>query len=539
MEYDYIIVGSGSAGSVLANRLSARPEIKVLLLEAGGSDDSFYVRMPAGIANLSGPRFNWGYETAPQAAMKGRRMYWPRGRLIGGSSSVNAMVYMRGQPADYDHWRQLGNAGWSYDDVLPYFKKAERNERLHDSFHGADGPLNVAERPYTNPLSHAFVQAAQQAGLPFNPDFNGALQLGCGLFQVTQKNGRRWSAASAYLHPVAARENLTIVTKAQATRVLIENGRAVGVEYARGRRRHTARAAQEVVLAAGAINSPQLLLLSGIGPAEELRARGVSEVHDLPGVGKNLQDHLNVNIVQRAKRGSALDGKNRGLAPIGVALEYLFYGTGPGTSNVAEAGAFAISALGAATPDIQYHFIPAQVVNHARTPMDGDGVTVHACCLRPQSRGEIRLASTDPLQPPVMDPNYLAADYDLKVLIAGLRQGRDILAAQPFRPWLGEERLPGPAVQSNAELEDFIRATAETEYHPVGTCKMGSDPMAVVDEKLRVRGIERLRVIDASIMPAIVSGNTNAPVIMIAEKAAEMMLAAAGEKKELLRGGQN
>jgi choline dehydrogenase len=539
MEYDYIIVGSGSAGSVLANRLSARPEIKVLLLEAGGSDNSFYVRMPAGIANLSGPRFNWGYETAPQAAMKGRRMYWPRGRLIGGSSSVNAMVYMRGQAADYDHWRQLGNAGWSYDDVLPYFKKAERNERLHDSFHGADGPLNVAERPYTNPLSHAFVEAAQQAGLPFNPDFNGALQLGCGLFQVTQKNGRRWSAASAYLHPAAARENLTIVTKAQATRVLIENGRAVGVEYARGRRRHTARASQEVVLAAGAINSPQLLLLSGIGPAEELRARGVSVVHDLPGVGKNLQDHLNVNIVQRAKRGSALDGKNRGLAPIGVALEYLFYGTGPGTSNVAEAGAFAVSALGAATPDIQYHFIPAQVVNHARTPMDGDGVTVHACCLRPQSRGEIRLASTDPLQPPVMDPNYLAADYDLKVLIAGLRQGRDILAAQAFKPWLGEERLPGPAVQSNAELEDFIRATAETEYHPVGTCKMGSDPMAVVDEKLRVRGIERLRVIDASIMPAIVSGNTNAPVIMIAEKGAEMMLAAAGEKKELLRGGQN
>jgi choline dehydrogenase len=539
MEYDYIIVGSGSAGSVLANRLSAKPEIKVLLLEAGRSDNSFYVRMPAGIANLSGPRFNWGYETAPQAAMKGRRMYWPRGRLIGGSSSVNAMVYMRGQPADYDHWRQLGNAGWSYDDVLPYFKKAERNERLHDRFHGADGPLNVAERPYTNPLSHAFVEAAQQAGLPFNPDFNGALQLGCGLFQVTQKNGRRWSAASAYLHPAAARENLTIVTKAQATRVLIENGRAVGVEYARGRRRHTARASQEVVLAAGAINSPQLLLLSGIGPAEELRARGVSVVHDLPGVGKNLQDHLNVNIVQRAKRGSALDGKNRGLAPIGVALEYLFYGTGPGTSNVAEAGAFAISELGAANPDVQYHFIPAQVVNHARTPMDGDGVTVHACCLRPQSRGEIRLASTDPLQPPVMDPNYLAADYDLKVLIAGLRQGRDILAAQAFKPWLGEERLPGPAVQSNAELEDFIRATAETEYHPVGTCKMGSDPMAVVDEKLRVRGIERLRVIDASIMPAIVSGNTNAPVIMIAEKGAEMMLAAAGEKKELLRGGQN
>jgi choline dehydrogenase-like flavoprotein len=524
--YDYIIVGSGSAGSVLANRLSVRPEIKVLVLEAGGSDNSFYVRMPAGIANLSGPRFNWGYETAPQAAMKGRRMYWPRGRLIGGSSSVNAMVYMRGQPAEYDHWRQLGNAGWSYDDVLPYFKKAERNERLHDRFHGADGPLNVAERPYTNPLSHVFVEAARQAGLPFNPDFNGAAQLGCGLFQVTQKNGRRCSAASAYLHPVAARENLTIVNKARATRVLIENGRAVGVEYARGRKRRFAHAAQEVVLAAGAINSPQLLLLSGIGPADELRARGVAVVHDLPGVGKNLQDHLNVNIVQRAKRGSTLDGKNRGLAPIGVAVEFLLYGTGPGTSNVAEAGAFAISELGAATPDIQYHFIPAQVVNHARTLMDGDGVTLHACCLRPQSRGEIRLASANPFEPPVMDPNYLAADYDLKVLIAGLRQGRDILAARAFKPWLGEERLPGPGAQSNAELEDFIRATAETEYHPVGTCKMGSDPMAVVDEKLRLRGIERLRVIDASIMPTIVSGNTNAPVIMIAERGADMMLEA-------------
>jgi choline dehydrogenase len=522
--YDYIIVGSGSAGSVLANRLSANPEAKVLLLEAGGSDSSFYVRMPAGIASLSGPRFNWGYETAPQPALHGRRMYWPRGRLVGGSSSVNAMVYMRGQPADYDHWRQLGNAGWSYADVLPLFKKAERNERLHDEFHGDDGPLNVAERPYTNPLSHVFVEAAQQAGLPFNPDFNGAVQQGCGLFQVTQKNGARWSAASAYLHPVAARPNLTILTKAQATRVLIEKGRAVGVEYVRRGRRHTARAAQEVLLAGGAINSPQLLLLSGVGLAEELRTLGVRVAHDLPGVGKNLQDHLNVNIVQHAVKGVALDGKGRGLAPIAVALQFLLFKTGPGTSNLAEAGAFAISNPGAATPDIQYHFIPAQVVDHARTPMDGEGITLHACCLRPQSRGEIRLASTDPLQPPDMDPNYLAADYDLKILIAGIKQGREILAAAAFKPWLGEERLPGGAMQSDAELEEFIRATAETEYHPVGTCKMGSDPMAVVDERLRVRGIERLRVIDASIMPALVSGNTNAPTIMIAEKAAEMML---------------
>jgi choline dehydrogenase len=523
--YDYIIVGAGSAGCVLANRLSARPDVRVLLLEAGGSDKSLFVRMPAGIARLDTPRFNWQYETAPQAAMNGRRMFQPRGRTLGGSSSVNAMVYMRGQAADYDLWRQLGNAGWSYADVLPYFKKAERNERLHDEFHGEDGPLNVAERPYTNSLSHVFVEGAQQAGIPFNPDFNGAAQVGCGLFQVTQKNGERWSAASAYLHPAETRRNLTIITEAQATRIVIEKGRAVGIEYVRGGKRHAVRAERELLLAGGAINSPQLLLLSGIGPTEELRAMHVPVALDLPGVGKNLQDHLNVNVIQRTTQAITLDGKSGGLASLAVALQWLLRRSGPGTSNVAEAGAFIVSRIGAAaTPDIQYHFIPAQVVNHARTKLDGHGITLHACCLRPESRGEIRLSSADPLQKPVIDPNYLASQYDLKILIEGIRRGREILAAPAFQPWLGEERIPGAAVKSDAELEAFIRATAETEYHPVGTCKMGNDAMAVVDDQLRVRGIERLRVIDASIMPTVVSGNTNAPTIMIAERGAEMVL---------------
>jgi choline dehydrogenase len=521
--YDYIIVGSGSAGSVLANRLSARPQAKVLLIEAGGSDRSLMVRMPAGISKISN-KANWQYDTAPQPAMNGRCMYWPRGKLLGGSSSINAMVYIRGQAADYDLWRQLGNAGWSYADVLPFFVQAERNERLDDAFHGRDGPLNVAERPYTNVLSEVFVEAAQQAGIARNPDFNGAVQAGCGLYQVTQKNGERWSAASAYLRPAATRANLTILTRALATRVLVERGRAVGVEYVRGGKRYTARAAQEVLLAGGAINSPQLLLLSGIGPAAELHAAGVTTLLDLPGVGKNLQDHLNVNIVQRTTRPVTLDGKQRGLPALALALEFLLFRTGPGTSNVAEAGAFVVSRRGAATPEIQYHFIPAQVVNHARTRLDGHGVTLHACCLRPESRGEIRLGSADPLQPPVIDPRYLASEYDRKILIDGIRRGREIMAAPAFRPWLGEERFPGAAVQSDAEIDAFVRATAETEYHPVGTCKMGKDPMAVVDEQLRVRGIERLRVIDASIMPTIVSGNTNAPTIMIAEKAAAMLL---------------
>jgi choline dehydrogenase len=523
-DFDYIIVGSGSAGSVLANRLTADPKTTVLLLEAGGSDKSLLIRMPAGIAKLDTPQFNWRYDTAPQPAMKNRRLYWPRGKTLGGSSSINAMVYIRGQAQDYDRWRQLGNAGWSYENVLPFFKQAEHNERLADGFHGQDGPLNVAERPYTNKLSRVFVEAAQQAGIPFNPDFNGASQHGSGLYQVTQKRGQRWSAANAYLHPAATRPNLTIIPLALATRVILEKTRARGVDYVQDGKSATAHARREVLLAAGAINSPQLLLLSGIGPADELRTAGIAVAHDLPGVGKNLQDHINVNVIHSATQKITLDGKGRGLPSLLVALQFALFKNGPGTSNVAEAGAFLSTRGDVQTPDIQFHFIPAQVVDHGRTILDGHGVTLHACCLRPESRGEIRLAGADPLMPPVIDPNYLASGYDLKILIDGIRRARDVLAADAFKPYLGAERLPGPALQSDAQLEAFIRATAETEYHPVGTCKMGGDALAVVDERLRLRGIDGLRVIDASIMPTLVSGNTNAPTIMIAEKGAAMIL---------------
>jgi choline dehydrogenase len=522
--FDYVIVGAGSAGSVLANRVSADPSCKVLLLEAGGPDNSFLVRMPAGIARLGTPDVNWLYETVPQPAMNGRAMFWPRGKMLGGSSSINAMVYIRGQARDYDLWRQAGNPGWSYEDVLPYFRRAERNERLADQWHGSDGPLNVAERPYTNPLSHAFVAAAVAAGIPHNPDFNGASQYGCGLYQVTQRHGQRWSAASAYLRGIRGRANLAVVTGAQATRLRIENGRATAVDYIGPEGTASARAEREVLLCGGAINSPQLLLLSGIGPADELRRHGIAAVHDLPGVGKNLQDHINVNIIAGTRAAITLDGKSRGLASVVTALQFALLKSGPGTSNIAEAGAFVASSGDAETPDIQFHFIPALVLDHGRQRLPGHFVTLHACCLRPESRGGIGLASADPLARPLIDPNYLAAPYDLRILIAGIRNGREILAAKPLAEHLAEERFPGASKQSDSDLEAFIRATAETEYHPVGTCKMGNDPAAVVDARLRVRGLERLRVVDASIMPTLVSGNTNAPTIMIAEKAAAMIL---------------
>ncbi len=522
--FDYIIVGAGSAGCVLANRLSADRAVRVLLLEAGGRDDSFLIRMPAGIGRLATPKVNWLYETVPQAEMAGRRMFWPRGKTLGGSSSLNAMVYIRGQPGDYDHWRDCGNSGWGYGQVLGYFRRAENNEVIADDSHGRAGPLNVCDRRYTNPLSRVFVEAAAAAGLTRNPDFNGRRQSGAGLYQVTQKNGRRCSAATAYLHPVLHRPNLTVITGALAQRILLHGQRATGVAYAHQGAAKEIRADREVLVSAGAVNSPQLLLLSGIGPAQDLRSLGIAVRHDLPGVGKNLQDHLDINVIHACSKPITLDGAARGLGALKTALQFAVLGNGPGVSNIAEAGAFLQSRPAAATPDVQLHFIPAYVVDHGRRKMPGHGMTLHVCYLRPGSRGEIRLRSADPADAPLIDPRYLSVADDLTPLIAGVRRAREIYAQAPFRRYIGAEVFPGTNRQSDAEIGEFIRSAAETEYHPVGTCRMGNDAQAVVDPQLRVRGVDALRVVDASIMPTLISGNTNAPTIMIAEKAADMIL---------------
>lgn len=525
-EFDYVIVGGGSAGCVLASRLSADPTVRVLLLEAGPRDRNPLIHMPAGIARLvDHPVFDWRYFTEPEPQLGGRRLYWPRGRVLGGSSSINAMCYTRGQPEDYDEWAALGNPGWDFASVLPYFRRAEHSYRGAGPFHGASGPLWVSAARQRHALSATFVAAAIERGQRACDDFNGARQEGVGFYDVTQRDGRRCSAAAAYLHPVLSRPNLAVRPLHRALRVCFEGRRASGVEYQRRGRRQRVRAAREVLLCGGAIGSPQLLMLSGIGDAPSLHALGIPVVADLPGVGANLQDHLDVCLLWKSLRRDTYDFGLLGEAA--VALRWLLTRSGPGASNVAESGGFLRSPLARdARPDLQFHFVPAQLDDHGRNRLPGHGFTVHACALRPRSRGWLRLASADPAVPPRIAPHYLQQSGDLDLLLEAVHLARDIVGARAFDAWRGVEVFPGPGHDDRQSLIEFIRRKAETIYHPVGTCRMGPGHQhgAVVDAALRVHGLEGLRVVDASVMPQLVSGNTNAPTIMIAEKAADLVL---------------
>lgn len=520
-EFDYIVVGAGSAGCVLASRLSETPSETTLLLEAGGKDSHIFYKMPAGVIQLlGGRRGNWYYHTEPQEHLDGRRLYWPRGKVLGGSSSINGMIYIRGHARDYDHWRQLGLAGWSFSDVLPYFKRAETNENGSDDFHGSSGPLHVSNPRSPNPLFKAFIEAGGQAGYPVTSDFNGAQQEGFGPYQHTIRAGERSSTAVAYLRPALARPNLKVETDALASRIIFEGKRAVGVEYLKDGKPVVARARREVILAGGVINSPQLLQLSGVGDPNLLRGLGLEVVSALPGVGGNLQDHLDCTIINRSLKPVTLHSQMNPLAMGFTGLRYILSRSGPGTSNGLESGGYVKSRPELELPDIQLHFVAAVLYDHGRGKSPGHGFTVHACQLRPESRGEVRLRSADPREAPLIQPNYLASDVDKAVMRETVRITRNVLRQPAMAPYLGEELEPGPAGQSDADIDAWVRRNAETIYHPVGTAKMGlaSDPAAVVDEQCRVLGVQGLRVVDASVMPTLVGGNTNAPTIMIAEK---------------------
>ena len=517
--YDYIIIGAGSAGCVLAARLTEDPHVRVLLLEAGGPDAPRESRIPAAFSKLYKTAVDWNYSTEPEPHLNARQLYWPRGKMLGGSSSINAMIYIRGSALDYDHWKNLGNVGWGFADVLPYFKKSENQERGSSAYHGTGGPVNVADLRYVNPLTRAFLSAASELGIPRNTDFNAEAQDGAGLYQVTQKNGKRHSAADAYLRPALRRENLSVWTGAHVSRVLIEGGRALGVAYVRGGAMEEARADGEVVLSGGTINSPQLLLLSGVGPADEIGRIGVQPIHDLPGVGKNLQDHVMVSTGYFCTKPVSMASAES----LPNLLRYFLFKRGPLVSNVAEAGIFLRTKPGLVEPDLQLLFGPAYYVNHGLTPRAEHCFGFGPTLLAPESRGEISLRSANALEPPAIRANYLSTEHDMRVIVDGVRLSRRLAHSKAFETYRGDELHPGASAQSDAEIAEFIRNEAETLYHPVGSCKMGNDSMAVVDARLRVRGIDKLRVVDASVMPRIIAGNTNAPTMMITEKAADMI----------------
>jgi len=524
--YDFIIVGAGSAGCVLANRLTESGKHRVLLLEAGPSNRNPWLHIPLGYGKLfTNTRYNWCYTTEPQPECYGRNVIAPRGKTLGGSSSINGLIYIRGQAEDFDHWRQLGNAGWSFEDVLPYFRKSEDNERGADELHGAGGPLGVSDIRDHHPLAAAFIEAAVQCGYPRNDDFNGAAQEGAGYYQNTMRNGVRSSTAAAYLKPARSRANLHVVSEALATRLLFDGKRATGIEYTVGNDKRIAHANVEVLAAGGTFNSPQLLQLSGLGPAELLRSHGIPVVADLPGVGASLNDHYVIRITLRAHEPITLNDASRGWVQGAKAvMEYALLRRGYFAMPAIAAGCFARALPSAATPDVQCSIAlySARDIGGTLDPFPGFMLTV--CQLRPESRGHVRIKSADPRQSPAIHPNYLATAKDRDTMVAGLKALRNIAKAPALARHIAEEFDPGPQCASDDDILDFIRRRGSTVFHPVSTCRMGQDDKAVVDERLKVRGFDRLRVIDASIMPSVVSGNTNAATIMIAEKGADMIL---------------
>ena len=524
--FDYIVVGAGTAGCVLANRLSASGSDRVLLLEAGGHDRHIWIHIPLGYGKLfTNPKVNWLYTSEPEAELNNRRIIQPRGKVLGGSSSINGLLYIRGQPADFDHWRQLGNAGWSFEDVLPYFRRAEDQARGEDALHGVGGPLAVSDVCEPHPLCEAFIAAAEQAGFPRNDDFNGPTQEGAGYFQLTARHGRRWSTAVGYLRSARRRANLAIVSNVLASRIVFSGRRAIGIEYRQGEAKRIAYANREVIVAGGTFNSPQLMQLSGLGPAALLRPLGIDVISDMPGVGADLQDHLQVRMQYRCtERITMNDVIHSWRHRTGAGLRYALFRKGLLAIGAGYAGGFFRTSPLVATPDVQVHFIIFSADAAGAALHTFPGFIASVCQLRPESRGFVRITSADPAKPPAIEPRYLSSRADRETIVAGMQLLRRIMQQPAMRRYIAEERAPSPACTSDAELLAFARETGTTVFHPTSTCRMGSDDAAVVDERLRVRGIDGLRVVDGSIMPTVVSGNTNAAIVMIAEKGADMIL---------------
>jgi choline dehydrogenase len=523
--YDYIIVGAGAAGCVLANRLSGDPSIRVLLVEAGPADRGWRIHMPAALAYpMQNPRLNWGYCTQPQPHLDGRRINWPRGRVLGGSSSINGMVYVRGHPLDFERWEQEGAQGWNWASVLPYFKRSESFATGTDPYRGADGPLQVKRADGDNPLHHAWIEAGRQAGYAVTSDINGYRQEGVGRLDMTIHRGRRWSAARAYLHPALKRRNLTVLTGALALRILFEGRRARGLQISHDGQLRDLTADREILLAGGAINSPQLLQLSGIGDPKRLEAIGIKTVVDNRQVGENLQDHLCIYVQHECLTNDSLAAALKPLTKLGIGARWLATQTGPGASNHFETGGFIRTAAGVSHPDLQYHFMPLAMGYEDKKSRIAPSYQVDADALRPESRGSVHIHDADPRSAPIIDANYLSTQGDRRLLREAVRLTREIFGQAAFARFRGREIAPGPNVSSNAEIDAYVRATAESAYHPSCTCRMGSDDEAVVDSECRVRGAEGLRVVDASIMPSILSGNLNGPTMMMAERAADLIL---------------